>query len=489
MLTGLTFDQFDLMGNIFNSLPCFVFDVSPFLSLMENLYGNPSFSLLLFLSLHLLVVSSLYQRFSPVDNYLINCGSSDEVSVDGNNRKFMGDSVKSDSVLMCGTRTISIRDSNPDLGLSPIYHTARVFTKPSKYEFEIRDKGTHAVRIHFHQLNSAKYDVSDALFHVSVNGFLVLSNFTDRNLLVYRVNVGGPKVTPFNDSLWRTWVPDEEFLKFSEGSSRVYTSGRIRYQMGGASREVCPDNVYNSARVISSSNATVPNHNITWGFDVVEGYKYLVRMHFCDIASIAIGLIYFNVHVDGHLVYKDMDLSYITNEVLSSPFYADFVVDGDSSGVLTVSVGPSSKSFPYAVDGILNGVEIMKLNNSMGSLDGEVSVEQVLKNWPRGNIGVSVALFASVCLLLTASLLMHRRRVGVKDSVAWSPLPMDISKGNLKSNNQFSCGKSAVFFFLNTLYYVGCINTMWFNPKICFPIFSCSLCIDVLLGDSATVRK
>lgn len=477
---------------------------------MENLYGNPSFSLLLFLSLHLLVVSSLYQRFSPVDNYLINCGSSDEVSVDGNNRKFMGDSVKSDSVLMCGTRTISIRDSNPDLGLSPIYHTARVFTKPSKYEFEIRDKGTHAVRIHFHQLNSAKYDVSDALFHVSVNGFLVLSNFTGydnenarikeyliwvdaeklvigfipskrskfafvnaievisapKDLIadtaqfvngdsvenfdgltkqalevVYRVNVGGPKVTPFNDSLWRTWVPDEEFLKFSEGSSRVYTSGRIRYQMGGASREVCPDNVYNSARVISSSNATVPNHNITWGFDVVEGYKYLVRMHFCDIASIAIGLIYFNVHVDGHLVYKDMDLSYITNEVLSSPFYADFVVDGDSSGVLTVSVGPSSKSFPYAVDAILNGVEIMKLNNSMGSLDGEVSVEQVLKNWPRGNIGVSVALFASVCLLLTASLLMHRRRVGVKDSVAWSPLPMDISKGNLKSNNQFSGGK------------------------------------------------
>ena len=25
--------------------------------------------------------------------------------------------------------------------------------------------------------------------------------------VVYRVTVGGVKVTPFNDSLWRTWIP------------------------------------------------------------------------------------------------------------------------------------------------------------------------------------------------------------------------------------------------------------------------------------------
>lgn len=477
---------------------------------MEDLYRNHCPSLLLFLAIQFLAVTSLYHRFSPIDNYLIDCGSSDDVIVDENHRIFTGDSAKSDSVFLFGTREISIRDSQPDPGLPLIYHTARVFTRPSKYEFEIRDRGTHAVRLHFHRLNSAQYNVSDALFHVSVNGFLVLSNFTGydnenakikeyliwadaENLVirfipstrtkfafvnaievisapkdliadaaqfvngdgienfygltkqalevVYRVNVGGPKVTPFNDSLWRTWVPDEEFLTFSEGSSRIYSSGRIRYQKGGASREVCPDNVYNSARVISSSNATVPNLNITWGFDVVEGYKYLVRMHFCDIASIAIGLIYFNVYVDGHLVYKDMDLSYITNEVLSSPFYADFVVDGHSSGVLTVSVGPSSKSFPHAIDAILNGVEIMKLNNSMGSLDGQVSMELVLNYWPRGNICVLVALFASVCLLLASLMLTHRRKVGVKDSVAWSPLPMDISQVNIKSGNQISYGK------------------------------------------------
>jgi hypothetical protein len=46
------------------------------------------------------------------------------------------------------------------------------------------------------------------------------------------------------------------------------------------------------------------------------------------------------------------------------------VVDGDGSGSLSVSVGLSSKSYLYAIDGILNAAEIMNLNNLMGSLVG-----------------------------------------------------------------------------------------------------------------------
>lgn len=29
---------------------------------------------------------------------------------------------------------------------------------------------------------------------------------------VYRINVGGLKLTPFNDTLWRTWLNDEDYL-------------------------------------------------------------------------------------------------------------------------------------------------------------------------------------------------------------------------------------------------------------------------------------
>lgn len=361
------------------------------------------------------------------------------------------------------------------------------------------------VRLHFHRFNSSRMELSDARFHVLVDGYVVLSNFSgesesrpvikeyliwiDAEKLVltfvpaerskfgfvnaievisapkdliletaqlldgdkivnfnglnrqafevlYRINVGGLKVTPFNDSLWRTWVPDDAYLKSTYGSEMVFFGGRIKYQTGGASREVCPDNVYNSARVIKSTNATVPNVNMTWVFPVTGDYNYLVRLHFCDIASISLELLYFNVYVNGLLVFKDFDLSYVVNEVLAAPFYADFVVEGDNSGILSVSIGPSNYSMAHAIDGLLNGVEVMKLNNSMGSLDGEACGGFILKSWPRGNMGVLVPLVAVICLLLSISVVMHRRSAGVSHPVAWTRLPTDMTELSLKQAKQ-----------------------------------------------------
>ncbi|OMO78812.1 hypothetical protein CCACVL1_14091 [Corchorus capsularis] len=319
------------------------------------------------------------------------------------NRRFISDS--SDSHLLSSPNSFSLCAGSLLPRLPPIYHTARVFKAPSKYVFDVKDPG----------------------MHMSVNGDKV-ENFEGLNLqafeVVHRVTVGGPKVTPFNDTLWRTWVPDNEYLKSSEGSTSMYFGGRIRYHVGGASREVGPDNVYNSARLIESKNASIPNVKLTWEFPVTEGYKHLVRMHFCDIASISLGLLVFNVYVNGNLAYKDLDLSAATNFMLASPFYVDFVVDGDHSGVLSVSVGPSNNSMAYAVDAILNGVEIMKMNNSVGSLDGDLPAESVLKCWPRRSPGILLPLIALVCLLLSLSAIIHRRNARV-DSVPWSKLPVD----------------------------------------------------------------
>ncbi|KAL0379489.1 UNVERIFIED_CONTAM: putative receptor-like protein kinase [Sesamum angustifolium] len=176
------------------------------------------------------------------------------------------------------------------------------------------------------------------------------------------------------------------------------------YQMGGASREVGPDNVYNTARVIKSSDHLIPNGNLTWLFQVEKGYSYMLRMHFCDVASVAAGMLYFNVYVNGNLAYENLDLSYMTNRLLASPFYADFLVDGDSSGNLVVSVGPSNMSLPRAVDAILNGVEIWKLNNSMGSFDGEVCSDFVWRSWRRAHAGVLLPLVAAVSVAVSVFL-------------------------------------------------------------------------------------
>ncbi|KAF8412204.1 hypothetical protein HHK36_000164 [Tetracentron sinense] len=454
--------------------------------------------------------------FSPVDNYLLDCGSFADTIVDVDNRNFVGDSSNFGSVFLSATRTISLRDENPSPVSSPLYHTARVFTKPSNYEFEIKKKGTHLVRLHFLPFSSSTYNLSDARFHVSVPGFLLLSKFSaqDRRIpvlkeyfiwveseklvisftplrefpfafvnaievisapedliadtaqlvnserienfdeltkqaleTVYRVNMGGPKVTPFNDSLWRTWIPDDGFLKLRSASKAVHFSGRIKYQRGGASREIAPDNVYNTARVMSNANVSMPDFNITWVFPVSSGYKFLVRMHFCDIASISLNLLYFNVYINGYSATKDLDLSELTSQMLASPYYADFVVDGDSSKALSISIGPSSLSSPARINAILNGLEIMKLNNSIGSLDGDLAADLAVQSWRKGNIGVLVPLVSIMSLFMIAMVVMHRRSnvVKEKDSVAWSPLPVDVLEGNLKYGNQQLSGKLGYF--------------------------------------------
>lgn len=259
--------------------------------------------------------------------------------------------------------------------------------------------------------------------------------------VMHRINVGGPKVTPFNDSLWRTWIPDNEFLKSNDLLSQVVYTGRIMYQAGGASREVGPDNVYSSARVIKSENDEVPHSKLTWEFPVLEGYKYLVRMHFCDIASVSLYMLYFNVYLNGNLAYENLDLSKITYGRLASPFYADFIVDRGSAGVLTVSVGPSNNSSPHAVDAILNGVEVMKMNNSMRSFDGEACAGSVLKSWEGHRVGYVFPLMAAMFVLLIASVIKKRRGAQLTDSVSWSPLPVDASDIYTKHGNQLSSGK------------------------------------------------
>ncbi|XVF73144.1 hypothetical protein PTKIN_Ptkin12aG0177900 [Pterospermum kingtungense] len=454
---------------------------------METLLSSLGFSLFL---LCIFTFNGLSLSFSPADNYLVNCGAFLDSTVD--NRRFVSDSSdSSNSHLHSSAQTFSLCAGSLLPGLPQIYHTARVFKAPSKYVFDVKDPGTHMVRLHFHQFSSSRLNLGNSQFHVLINRLVALTNFTGGNLLgpkvmeyliwvdsekleitfvpaenskfafvnaievisapkdliletaqyvngdkvenfeglnrqafevVYRVTVGGPKVTPFNDTLWRTWVPDDEYIKSSEGSNKLYFAGRIKYQDGGASREVGPDNVYNSARLIQSKNASIPNVNLTWEFPVIEGYKYLVRMHFCDIASISLGLLFFNVYVNGNLAYKDLDLSDATNYLLASPFYADFVVDADHSGIVSISVGPSSKSMAYTVDAILNGVEIMKMNNSVGSLDGTLPAELVSKCWIRRSARVLLPLIALMCLLLSFSAIIHRR----KDySVPWSKLPVD----------------------------------------------------------------
>nr|XP_010919105.1 probable receptor-like protein kinase At5g24010 [Elaeis guineensis] len=466
--------------------------------------GNPRIPLFLFSFLQFSLLCALsWARFSPADNYLIACGATSASPLD-DRRVFLPDSA---ALLRSSGPKISV-SAAPLPASSPLSRTARVFTRPSSYEFQIKQKGTHIIRLHFYPFSSGDFNLSSALFHVSASGFVLLTYFgTSVPLLkeyvlwvdaeklmisfapaqrssfafvnaievvsapadligdtarlvdpdrieefdglsrvametLHRLNVGGPKVTPFNDTLWRTWVPDSGFKNSDSVSKAVAFSGRIMYQKGGASREVAPDNVYNTARVLDGANISDSNSNMTWVFAVRSGYKYLIRLHFCDIASRALNELYFNVYVNEYLAYEDFDLSYATGS-LASPRYVDFVAGVDSlEQLLSVSIGPSKRSSHSRINGLLNGLEIMKINNTEGSLDGDILV---LESPGRRGLGAFlrsiVCGFAFVSLSIVGFMLLLRWRAETRNLVTWSPLATDVSDGKLAKGNQVVSGK------------------------------------------------
>ncbi|XP_074577690.1 putative receptor-like protein kinase At5g24010 [Curcuma longa] len=452
---------------------------------------------LVFFLLFSLVPTQSAAIFSPPDDHLIACGATSAAALpDG--RSFLSDSGLATTILRSHGRQFSL--SNPSADADPLHRTARVFTCPSSYEFDIKSKGVHLIRLHFYPFQTPEFNLSSARFHVLASEITLLSDFVaprpllkeyfinlkeeklvisfypaDRSSFafvnaievvsapkdlilyparlvkaeevakfdglskqafetLYRVNVGGPKVTPFNDSLWRTWIPDGVFLKPSSASEIVSYSGRIKYQEYGASREVAPDHVYNTARVINGAVRSGSNYSMTWEFPVTPGYKYLIRMHFCDIASLTLYQLYFNVYINGYMAYEDFDLSDSTR-LLASPHYVDFVLDVDITELLSISIQPSNQSSPLWIRGLLNGLEIMKMNNTMGNLDDESPVILFSANPIKRGLGAFLRSltcgFAFVSLSAIAFMLFLRWRSEQRSHAAWSPLPVDVSDSKL----------------------------------------------------------
>ncbi|KAJ0968926.1 hypothetical protein J5N97_021803 [Dioscorea zingiberensis] len=462
--------------------------------------ADPRIPLLLAI-LHLLPI--VFSLFSPPDNLLISCGSTSATTLD-DRRVFIPDSTPSPSLHLSSSDSISVSGPSSD---SPLYRTARIFPSPSSYNLKINHPGRHLLRLHFHPFPTPSFNLSSALFHVSTPDLVLLSNFNPSDTILkefiirvpcnelvisftpahqsafafvsaievfsapadlvpdvarlvspdhveyfdlvskqaletlYRINVGGLKVTPFNDTLWRTWIPDSKFFMPGSQTKVEAFSGRINYREGRASREVVPDNVENTARVLETQS------NMTWAFDVPTGFRYLIRMHFCDIASLVLNELYFNIYINGYSAYEDFDLSDATGQFLASPFYVDFVIDMvDDSGVLSVSIGASNLSSPSWAQGLLNGLEIMKMNNSVGSLDGEFPVSAILVKPVKGVFGVLGRSFLCglgfVSLFAVVFMLVLRLRSEARNALAWARLPTEVqegkpAKGNLMLTTKF----------------------------------------------------
>ena len=427
-----------------------------------------------FLIIWVLSVMCLACCSGSQDSYLIDCGSTTNTSVAG--RIFVADSLSSSYLSTPEKILANINNkSDSSSDYLPVYPTARIFTGTSKYSFSVESNRRYWIRLYFFPFVYDTYDMSTANFSVSTQNHVLISNFTpkggstmkefsenvtsdtlvitftpssnsfaflsalevvsvpnelisdDVNAIgspgnfkglviqaletVARVNMGGPTVTPENDTLWRTWVPDQSFLVENNLATNVSNPGAVTYVDGGATNLIAPASVYGTATRMNSDANPQYNFNVTWEFDVDPGFQYLVRYHFCDIVSKSLNQLYFNVYLDSYLVYPDLDLSTLTFSHLGAPYYYDVVTGSRVGNKLHVSIGPSTIHTDYP-DAILNGLEIMKMNNSVGSLSLSLIVSNPSTS-SRKNvavvIGASVGAFAALILAGVFFLVCRRR--------------------------------------------------------------------------------
>nr|GMC81112.1 probable receptor-like protein kinase At4g39110 [Ipomoea batatas] len=193
---------------------------------------------------------------------------------------------------------------------------------------------------------------------------------------VYRLNVGGPEILTDQDSLQRIWHPDTPYLDPRQMGKNVAVSPAIiSYPEVGGSPLTAPPLVYASALELADSKLVKPNFNITWRMDVNVHFWYLIRLHFCDIVSKSLNELYFNVYINDNIAISGLDLSALTRK-LATAYYKDIVVNSTMvSSPLEIKISPVDDEAQGTRNAILNGVEVFKMNNSVGSLDGEFGVD------------------------------------------------------------------------------------------------------------------
>ncbi|CAL5441790.1 unnamed protein product [Camellia sinensis] len=423
-------------------------------------------------------------KYTPPDNYLINCGSPENTLLD-DGRTFISD-PQSASFLSTDENILTSVNSLPNT-ISPLYLTARIFDDESMYRFPIFKQGRHWLRLYFYPLPHPTYNLATAIFTVTTDTTVLLHRFSVKNNTTvvfkeylinitssgfslkfspmknsfafinaielvsapdnlisdsasaispvgdfnglsnyalevsHRLNVGGPVITPGNDTLGRTWLNDGQFMTFSQGAKVVsVTPNVVKYPEGGATPLIAPNWVYATADEMVDSGVANTNFNLTWVIAVDPTFSYLIRMHFCDIVSLGLNELYFNVYVNGMLGVSNLDLSTLTSG-LAVPYYKDFVINASTiaNGSIMVQVGPASTALSSLPNAILNGLEVMKMSNLAGSLDGLFASNGVFKGPKSGPTSIQIAAAIGLAMGVTAMLLL------VLGMARWRRRPQD----------------------------------------------------------------
>lgn len=430
--------------------------------------------------------------FNPADNYLIACGSSKSVTFQG--RTFVPDTQQSSLVLKSGNSLVAssgstapspiyqsarifketssykfkiqqegrhwvrlyfypLANSGQNLTSAPITVVTDNFVLLNNFTFQNYNGSylfkEYAINVTTDSLtltiipSNSSVAFVNAIEVISIPDELIPDQayavnpsapFSGLSALalqtMYRLNMGGPLLTAENDTLKRTWENDVKYLHVDSSAVNVSINpANVKYPTA-VTPEIAPNWVYATAEAMGDANVPNGNFNITWVFPADPNFLYLVRVHFCDIVSKALNNLVFNVFINSDNVLASLDLSSITGD-LGVPYYKDFVSNSSAdSNTLTVSVGPDSMA--DVTNAILNGLEIMKISNELGSLDGSSSVQNLLPSSPSKSNKIviivacvvgAVALVA-IIVLLYCCLASRKSKTTPNQGHPWLLLPL-----------------------------------------------------------------
>jgi hypothetical protein len=276
-----------------------------------------------------------------------------------------------------------------------------------------------------------------------------------------RVNVGGPEVAADGDALWREWATDGRFLIGIVATRDVVYDGSLNRISGEATREDAPDDVYATAREMDGSNWVDTSKQMTWQFDVGDAQpaaasSYLVRLHFCDVVSRAPHQLLIDVYLNGYAAVTGLDLSAIGGGALAFPYFTDFILESsDPAGKVSVTIGSLStmKRNGTLPGPILNGIEIMKMRFSSGSVavvePGTGSRKQQLAVVVGSLCGAFTAVSVAVVLVVVLRKKKEEKVLPSSSSPQSSPMPL-LPRFSFRSGRPSASGTGSPSFTSNT---------------------------------------
>lgn len=258
--------------------------------------------------------------------------------------------------------------------------------------------------------------------------------------VTHRLNVGGITISSAGDELWRTWHPDAEFLKVQAAANNISVPlSNVKYHEDDNTL-IAPLPVYSTAVSMADPNVADSNFNITWELPATSEYEYFIRMHFCDILSKDPGNLIFNVYINTEMGIPSLDLAAVTG--LREAYFKDFVINASSitNSTIKIQIGPSSLTSDDG-NAILNGIEVMKMSNLAGSLDGLYDVggsyhgASTTRNHEFKIIAAVGLTLGAVAMVLLASMFCRWRKRPAnwerRNSFSSWLLPIDMSSSTI----------------------------------------------------------